>query len=92
MHDIDCLNKEYSEFWKFVDRYSPDRLDERKKYIIYATRNKWGDIKSVRIKEDSTYITARREQANMKYHVLDLKFLEKDKLKHEAECKKSSGD
>ena len=87
MHDINCMNKEYSNFWKFVDRYSLDRLDEKTKYFLYCTRNKWGNIKSVRIKEDITDITANREKANIEYHNKDLKFLKKDKQKH---IKKSS--
>jgi hypothetical protein len=36
INDIDCFNKRYQGFWKYVDRYSKYRISDRDKYFIKA--------------------------------------------------------
>jgi len=36
MNDIDIFNEKYSGFWKFVDRYSKDRVIDRQRYFLRA--------------------------------------------------------
>lgn len=58
MNDIDIFNEKYSEFWKYVDRYSKDRVVDRQRYFLRAKLlgGKYVDcklIKDLRVKNTS---------------------------------------
>lgn len=88
MHDINSFNPKYAEFWKYVDQYSLERLDERKKYKCYASIDLNGNLTNCRVKEYTTDIVAGKEKAFREYHDKDLKFLKEDMKKHEKLIKK----
>lgn len=39
MNNIDCFNRKYKGFWKFVDRFSAHRIADFSKYMITAELN-----------------------------------------------------
>ncbi len=88
MHDIDCFNTKYSQFWKYVDRYSKCALDERKKYRCYAKIDKNGNLTNCRVKEYDTQLVANKEKANRDYHNKDIDFMKKEMKHHEKVLKK----
>ena len=84
MHNITCFDRKYIEFWKYVDRYSPDRLDEKTKYLLFSNRDRYNNLTHIRVQEDVTDIIGERELASRQYHEKDIEF-----LKHDIENKSS---
>lgn len=42
-NNITAFDKKYINFWKYVDSYSPDKIDDRMKYFIQASVDKEGN-------------------------------------------------
>lgn len=78
IHDIDCFNQKYGNFWKYVDRYSEYCLDDRKKYRCYGNQDIEGNLINCRVKEYNITLVAAREQASKDYKEKDIKFLKHD--------------
>lgn len=78
MNNIDGLNIKYQEFWKYIDRYSTDRVSDRDRYFIRAKLigNKYTDcnlIKDISKKEKERAIMSKMFDKDATKYMADLK-------------------
>ena len=79
MNDIDALNIKYQGFWKYVDRYSIDRVSDRDRYYVRAKLigNKYMDCQIIKD-------TSKQE----KERIIMSKIFDKEATKYMANLKK----
>ena len=78
MNDIDSFNIKYQEFWKYVDRYSADRISDIDRYYVKAKLigNKYVDcqiIKDTRKKDKERIIMSKIYDKEAHKYMAELK-------------------